>query len=320
MSLLVAFNGSDASVAALRYAASLAKQRGAHVTAILAHTAHEVIDRRSRWIPEEARALLEAANSEILAEVTRRFEELRPALGLGDALDFREETGRVDTLLSEGARYYDMLIVGARTESDDAHVTHHPDRIALQSGRPVIVVPAGYDAGAQHSHAALAWDGGRAAARALSDSLRLLEADGRVSVLTVGKRTAWPIADLMTHLERHGVEAVHENFPITHPVALSYCERHDPSLLVLGAYGHSKFREDFLGGVTAEVLEKIKIPVLLPIEKRMMTNYEKIHVARRDLEKLRAELIAGIGTQKDRDPDLLILHERVSKAINALSA
>ena len=38
------------------------------------------------------------------------------------------------------------------------------------------------------------------------------------------------------------------------------------------------------------------------------------------LEKLRAELIASIGTQKDRDPDLLILHERVSKAINALSA
>lgn len=266
MNLLVAFNGSDASVAALRYAASLAKQRGAHVTAILAHTAHEVIDRRSRWIPEEARALLEAANSEIVAEVTRQFEELRPALDLGDALDFRDETGRVDTLLSEGARYYDMLIVGARAESDDAHVTHHPDRIALQSGRPVIVVPAGYDAGAQHSHAALAWDGGRAAARALSDSLRLLEAEGRVSVLTVGKRTSWPIADLMTHLDRHGVEAVHENFPTTHPVAqtlLSYCERHDPSLLVLGAYEHSKFREDFLGGVTAEVLEKIKIPVLL---------------------------------------------------------
>ena len=47
----------------------------------------------------------------------------------------------------------------------------------------------------------------------------------------------------------------------------------------------------------------------------MMTNYEKIHVARRDLEKLRAELIASLNTQKDRDPDLLILHERVSKAI-----
>lgn len=52
----------------------------------------------------------------------------------------------------------------------------------------------------------------------------------------------------------------------------------------------------------------------------MMTNYEKIRIARHDLVKLRAELIASLNTQKDRDPDLLILHERVSKAINALSA
>ncbi|WP_323768216.1 universal stress protein [Marinovum sp.] len=266
MNLAVAFNGSDASISALRYAASLAKARGAHVTAILAHAAHEAIDRRSRWIPDEARALLEAANTEIVAQVKRQFDDLRPSLDLGDALDFRDEVGRVDTVLAEGARYYDMLIVGARSDSDDAHVTHHPDRIALLSGRPVIVLPAGYDAGARHSHAALAWDGGRAAARALSDSLRLLEAEGRVSVLTVGKRQSWPIEDLMAHLHRHGVEATHEDFPVTHPVAstlLSYCDRHDPSLLVLGAYEHSKFREDFLGGVTAEVLENIKIPVLL---------------------------------------------------------
>jgi nucleotide-binding universal stress UspA family protein len=34
-------------------------------------------------------------------------------------------------------------------------------------------------------------------------------------------------------------------------------------LLVMGAYEHSKFREDFLGGVTATVLREIEIPVLL---------------------------------------------------------
>ncbi|MEX3313581.1 universal stress protein [Sulfitobacter sp. PS-8MA] len=266
MNLLVAFNGSDASVAALRYAASLAKARGACVTAIFAHASHEVIDRSSRWIPDEARALLQAANQEIVAEVTRKFDELRPQLDLGDALEFRNETGRVDALLAEAARYFDMLIVGARTESDDSTVVIHPDRIALLSGRPVIVVPSGYDAGATHSHAALAWDGGRAAARALSDSLRLLEAEGHVSVLTVGRRHSWPLADLLSHLDRHGILATHENFPETHPVAqtlLAYCDRHDPSLLVLGAYEHSKFREDLLGGVTAEVMKKIKIPVLL---------------------------------------------------------
>ena len=266
MNLLVAFNGSDGSVAALRYAASLAARFGAHVTAMLAHSTHEVINTRSRWIPKEARALLDAANTNILREIEDRFEAERVALGLANALQLKEVAGRVDTVLSEAARHYDMLIVGTRSEADDEHVTLHPDRIALLSGRPVIVVPAGYEAGAKHSHAALAWDGGRAAARALSDSLRLLEDAGRVSVLTVGPRTPWPIEDLMQHLARHGVEAIHENWPTTHPVAdtlLTWCNKHTPSLLVLGAFEHSKFREDFLGGITSEVLRRTTIPVLL---------------------------------------------------------
>ncbi|MFW2589474.1 universal stress protein [Sagittula sp. SSi028] len=266
MNLLVAFNGSDGAVAALRYAAALARRFDAHVTAMLAHTGHEVIDRRSRWIPQEARSLLEAANADIIQEIADRFEAERAALGLANALQLKEVTGRVDNVLSQAARHYDMLIVGSRADTDDEHVTLHPDRIALMSGRPVVVVPAGYDAGADHSHAALVWDGGRAAARALSDSLRLLEDEGRVSVLTVGPRSDWPVDDLLTHLDRHGVAAVHEDWPDTHPVAetlLTWCGKHDPSLLVLGAYEHSKFREDFFGGVTSDILTHSKIPVLL---------------------------------------------------------
>lgn len=266
MNLLVAFNGSDGSVSALRYAAALAKRFDAHVTAMLAHTTHEVIDRRSRWIPREARALLEAANTGLLQEIEARFETERAALGLSNALQLKEVTGRVDAVLSEAARHYDMLVVGNHSNTDDEHVTLHPDRIALLSGRPVIVVPRSYDAGADHGHAALVWDGGRAAARALSDSLRLLEDDGHVSVLTVGPRRDWPVADLLRHLDRHGISAVHEDWPSTHPVAdtlLTWCGKHDPSLLVLGAYEHSKFREDFLGGVTSEILSRTTIPVLL---------------------------------------------------------
>ncbi len=266
MNVLVAFNGSDGSVAALRYAAALARRFGAHVTAMLAHSGHEVIDRRGRWIPKEARALLDAAGTMLLQEIEDSFAQERSALGLDPGLTLQQVTGRVDTVLSQAARHYDILIVGTRSDADDEHVTLHPDRIALMSGRPVIVVPAGYDAGAAHSHAALAWDGGRAAARALSDSLRLLEDEGRVSVLTVGPRSDWPIADLMQHLSRHGVDAVHEEWPTTYPVAstvLAWCEKHAPSLLVLGAYEHSKFREDFLGGMTTDILARARIPVLV---------------------------------------------------------
>lgn len=264
MNLLVAFNGSDSSETALRYAASLARGRGAHVTAILAHATHDAFDTSSRWIPDAARALLAEAKSSILTDVEKRLEALRPQLDLGDALSFRTHAGRVDTVLAEFARGFDALLVGQPLDSDDDHVRLHPDKIALLSGRPVIVVPDGYDAATPHSHAALAWDGGRAAARALSDSLRLLEVEGRVSVLTVGAPLLLP--EIETHLERHGITSTHEGWPEGMDVAdaiLGWCERHDPSLLVIGAYEHSKFREDLLGGHTAAILRKISIPVLL---------------------------------------------------------
>lgn len=266
MNLLVAFNGSDASVAALRYGAKMARERGAHLTAILAHSNHETMDTTSRWIPSEARKLLAAAKTSIVEEIKKRFDEVVADLQGAGQIDFMDETGRVDAILSETARYFDLIIVGRPSDADDEHVVLHPDRIALMSGRPVLVIPEGYDAEATHNHAALAWDGSRSAARALSDSLRLLEDQGKVSVLTVGEPIGLPVSKLTEHLNRHDIETVHETWDEGSPVGrcvVGYCERHDPCFLVMGAYEHSKFREDFLGGVTARVLQNISIPVLL---------------------------------------------------------
>ena len=50
-----------------------------------------------------------------------------------------------------------------------------------------------------------------------------------------------------------------------------------------------------------------------------MTDYEKLNQTRRDLEDIRAGLAARIGRAGDCKSDLLVLHERVSKAIKALS-
>jgi nucleotide-binding universal stress UspA family protein len=265
--ILVAFNGSDGAVSALKYAASLAWNE-AHVTVLLAHSTHEVINSRAAWVPAQAREILEQANANILDEIEARFEALRDVLALGDRLHFKREAGQVDAVLSKCARSYDILIMGQdRAEGVDEHVVQHPDRIALMSGRPLMIVPEGHDANASHAHAAIAWDGSRASARALSDSLGLLEDQGRVTVLTVGNEPVpCPVSELLEHLGRHGVQATHkaiESEPGPARALLAYCREHDPCLLVMGAYEHSKFREDFLGGVTARVIKDTPIPVLL---------------------------------------------------------
>lgn len=266
--ILVAFNGSGSAISALKYAASLTRGGQCHVTALLAHSTHEVISRRDAWVPEKAQEIIAAANAEILDTIEDRFRAVQDGLGLGDRLTFRRASGRVDAVLSETARGFDLLIAGQdQGEAVDEHVTFNPGRIALMSGRPVLIVPEGYNAEATHSHAVLAWDGGRASARALSDGLGLLEEQGKVTVLTAGEEPlARPVSELLEHLARHGVSAAHEPVEAKPGVAralLGYCRTHDPCLLIMGAYEHSKFREDFLGGVTARVLRDTPIPVLL---------------------------------------------------------
>lgn len=266
LNILVAFNGSASSISALKYAAALAHKDRAYVTAILAHTSHEVIDRKHRWIPAQAAALIANANDEVIEKIEAKFVELSSELELGDRLLFRKTTGRVDDLLAQTARSFDMLIVGQHLDDDDEHITLHPDRIALISGRPVVVVPTDFSLSGTHSHVAVAWDGGRAAARAVSDSLRILEDEGKVSLLTVRGASNPPVDDLLQHLSRHGTDAIHHDLPRVTSIGdalVNFCKRQDATLLVMGAYEHSKFREDFLGGVTATVLREIKIPVLL---------------------------------------------------------
>lgn len=265
--ILVAFNGSDSSATALKYAISLSP-KDAHITALLAHSTHELVNSRAAWVPASARKIIEEANADIIGEIEERFNTLWGGCDMGERLTFRRESGRVDTVLSEAARCFDLLVVGQDRVGDvDEHVTINPDRIALLSGRPVLIVPRGYDADAKHAHAALVWDGTRASARALSDSLGLLEDQGRVTVLTVGDDPApRPVSELLAHLSRHGVSAEHLELSAEPGPArsiLSYCAETDPGLLVMGAYEHSKFREDFLGGVTARILRGMKTPVML---------------------------------------------------------
>ena len=263
--ILVAFNGSDGAIAALHHAAKLAGDT-AHVTALLAHSRHETVDSQAAWVPEKAREIIRNANAGIIAEIEARFAAVRGGLGLGDRLHFAKLAGRVDAVLAEAARSYDLLIAG-RGGSDDEHVSIHPDRIALMSGRPLLVVSDGHDTAARCDHIAVAWDGGRAAARALADGLGLLKPGGKVTLLTVGDAPLpRRMDDIRTHLERHGLDAAH--VPLAQPQSVSralldYCKDALPDLLVMGAYEHSKFREDFLGGVTAKVLNRVQLPVLL---------------------------------------------------------
>ncbi|MFV2033667.1 MAG: universal stress protein, partial [Halocynthiibacter sp.] len=76
-----------------------------------------------------------------------------------------------------------------------------------------------------------------------------------------------PGGALSQMLARHGVNAEISVLAKTLPRVADVLTRHvrdiDADFLVMGAYGHSRFREAILGGATRNMLEQAEVPVLM---------------------------------------------------------
>ena len=115
----------------------------------------------------------------------------------------------------------------------------------------------------------VAWDGGRRATRSVNDALPLLMGAKRVKVLAISPKGHWVIETdgICRHLGRHGIDAEGEKFEakaadIGHTIRTKAADM-DADLIVMGAYGHTRWRELVLGGVTRHMLTHMTIPVLM---------------------------------------------------------
>jgi nucleotide-binding universal stress UspA family protein len=147
------------------------------------------------------------------------------------------------------------------------------DRLAMESGRPVLIVP---NAGV-HRHVGervlVAWNGRREAARAVFDALPILRGAREVKVVWVNPQSEReraqdiPAADICTALARHGVtcQATEQIGPRggVGQTLLAYAKEMGADLLVMGCYGHARVREFVFGGASRHVLAHMTIPVLM---------------------------------------------------------
>ncbi|MES2263305.1 MAG: universal stress protein [Pseudomonadota bacterium] len=188
--------------------------------------------------------------------------------------------------LSLMARHADLVVIG---QADPEHAStaagsEFPAQVLTQSGRAVLVVPyAGLPqpaGGGPARRILVAWNASKEAARAVREALPLLKRADCVQIAVFDADTQRalhgesPGADLLQFLARHGVDAeilVRQSLRHgllkrpsgTGEALLSLAADQASDLLVLGAYGHSRFRETLLGGVTRTVLEAMTLPVLM---------------------------------------------------------
>ena len=174
----------------------------------------------------------------------------------------------------KAARTADLVIASQLDTDLDPLGTHDvPQRLAIESGRPVLLIPNVGSYPTIGKRVAVAWNGSREAARATFDALPILKAADSVLVLTVneparqGEPQEIPGADICQALARHGVKceartSINARIGIGNEL-LSRLADESADMLVMGAYGHSRFREFVFGGATRDLLQHMTVPVLM---------------------------------------------------------
>ncbi|MEM8740222.1 MAG: universal stress protein [Pseudomonadota bacterium] len=266
--ILLSYNGSDASEAALKLARLMAQKYEAHLTGLLSYGPQAIISSYAGYLPEGVVEQIAESDRQLRRDIERSFRAAT-ADDPANRIHFSDVFSSADDGLMEMARCFDLIVLGAHGgDSAVPHMEPHPDIVARHSGRPVLVVPRAYDADRLSEHALVAWDGGRAASRALADAMQILETKTEVTLLTVGDPSETEaLRDITAHLMRHGIKVTprvkaREGRRIAN-VILDAVGEAEAGLLVMGAYEHSKFAEDLFGGVTNAVLQGSHVPVLM---------------------------------------------------------
>ncbi len=214
-----------------------------------------------------ASQLIEQERKTIAARMQTAEAGFRSVLdGHAKFIEWRGAIAEPTDYVVEQARAADLVILGAahREASFDPVRELNPADFLAAAGRPILLVPHEVEQ-LQAKCILIAWKDTREARRATLDALPLLRLCERAVVAQIDEGndpTAAQAAvnDVVVWLTRHGVKA-HGIVPplLDQPAqqidSLAWEEGAD--LIVAGAYGHSRFREWVLGGVTRDLIMRM---------------------------------------------------------------
>lgn len=174
---------------------------------------------------------------------------------------------QVPGLFVEYARLRDLTILSVPESYDQWYA----ETVIFESGKPTLVLPERPRARPFDLKTVMvAWDFSRAAARAIADAIPILEKAREVRIVTVTNEkvidSKHSAEELARNLSRHGIDVVLDKVDAAgraiDRVLETHAASHGADMLVMGAYGHSRFREFILGGATKGLLSKPPIPIL----------------------------------------------------------
>jgi nucleotide-binding universal stress UspA family protein len=256
-------------VPVINRAVSFASALAAHIAAISCEVHIQVPGSFLSFGTAGAIAAGEAHRSHDSAQaLLATFEAIAEKAGLlHETIHERSLTYGVPERLVEYARLRDLTIMSVPESYDQWYA----EAVIFGSGRPTVVLPETPPSGPfELNTVVVAWDFSRPATRAVADAIPILEKAKRVRIITVTNEkiidTKHSSEELAKNLSRHGIDVIVDHVNAGGHAIGEVLRRQvaacNADLLVMGAYGHSRFREWVLGGATQSILSKPPIPVL----------------------------------------------------------
>ena len=278
-SLLTIVSTPEAVAATLAAAIPLARREDAHLEVLCLGIDHSQV---GYYYPEAGPVynLDDVARAE--ADVAALQTLVTDRLGT-EGLRFSVETaiaqmGALTDLIARQARFSDLVILPIPYSKN---ASNHADLLieaSLFQGRaPVLVVPAtglpeALGTTTLGQEIVVAWNESAEALVAIRAALPLLRAAKQVTIAIIDPSSksahrSDPGGALSQMLARHGVHVevavLAKTLPRVTDVLNRLVRDKAADLLVMGAYGHSRFREAIMGGATRDMLELAEVPVFM---------------------------------------------------------
>ncbi len=180
----------------------------------------------------------------------------------------------IDTLVARLARYSDIVVASKPYgKGRNPLLVTVLEAELFGSNAPVLVVPDTPMIGARpFRRVVVAWNESSESFNAIRAALPILQDADRVDLVMVdppahSAERSDPGGAIGQMLARHGVKAevsiLARTLPRVSEIMARFATEHGSDLIVMGGYGHSRFREAVLGGATRDMLEQTTVPLLM---------------------------------------------------------
>lgn len=272
--ILVCLTTKEHAATLLKAAVPLARRTGAHLIGLHTLEALEVYPGISIHIPDQVFANFSASQKQTAEEIKEIFNaHTRSEDFVSEYRLVRAHSNTASERMIESARAADLVIMAHEDKDLDRYDQRRAQEAVIrQSGRPVIVVPLGYDGPEIGHKALLGWSETREAGRAAHDMLDILAPGSEIVALRVKDRAQDELhdsdmLDVTSALARHGhkVDLRHldQAGQAIADVLLQCAFEEGADIVVTGAFGHSNAYDFVVGATSKALLRDAKLPVLL---------------------------------------------------------